>query len=42
MEANRVKGNEGWAKRKWWIVVLILLLFIAPAYPERILHDGFV
>ncbi len=31
MEANRIKGNEGWAKRKWWIVVLILLLLVAPA-----------
>ena len=31
MEANRIKGNEGWAKGKWWIVVLILLLLVAPA-----------
>ncbi len=31
MEANRVKGNEGWAKRKWWIVVGILLFLAAPA-----------
>ncbi len=30
MEANRIKENEGWAKGKWWIVVLILLLLFAP------------
>lgn len=31
MEANRTKENEGWTKRKWWIVVLILLFLAAPA-----------
>ncbi len=30
MEANRTKENEGWVKGKWWMIVLIILLFIAP------------
>jgi len=31
MEANRTKKNDAWGKGKWWIIVLILLFFGAPA-----------